>query len=31
MQANFIGTTTKECMAELGYPAAEDPETDEDP
>lgn len=38
MLANFIGTTTKECLAELGYPTAEeqldeggDPETDEDP
>lgn len=31
MRANFIGTTTKECLEELGYPAAEDPETDEDP
>jgi hypothetical protein len=31
MLANFIGTTTKECMAELGYPAGDEPETDEDP
>lgn len=31
MQANFIGTTTKECLAEMGYPAAQDPDTDEDP
>jgi len=33
MMANVIGTTTKECLAELGYeyPTGEDPETDEDP
>ena len=38
MLANFIGTTTKECLAELGYPTEGeqaqddgDPETDEDP
>lgn len=31
MQANFIGTTTKECLTELGYPTGEEPDTDEDP
>ncbi len=31
MMCNFIGTTTKECLAELKHPAGEDPETDEDP